>query len=261
MKGHDVAALGRSLPFRGFAGGGDLVIAVAHLVADHGPGASLARQAVAHSITRGFAFDREVKLPAAAGGMACHCLALRYSGSSYGSGARAHVQNEHRRRDADRVYATSLGRVGSPLSPRRNYSLAGARQQPSHDLLERIAPKFHIRIATTVMEFVLLYRFLGERRNLFFGLSLVFRKSPPFANYFSARIVVCFHVCGSLVRPALTYSCAADWPILHGWPRDGCHSERPISRLAEGLYAVAPRRSESAYAAFFPYAISFSIGN
>ena len=55
------------------------------------------------------------------------------------------------------------------------------------------------------MELVLLYRFLGERRNLFFGLSLVFRKSPPFANDFSARIVVCFHVCGSLVRPTVTY--------------------------------------------------------
>jgi hypothetical protein len=44
MKGHEVAALGRSHPLCGFAGGGDLVIAVARLVADHGPGASLARQ-------------------------------------------------------------------------------------------------------------------------------------------------------------------------------------------------------------------------
>ena len=89
MKDHEVAALGRSLPLRGFAGDGDLVTAVARLVADHGPGASLAGQAVAHSITRGFAFDREVKLPAAAGGMKCHLLGSWYSGSGYGSA------NEH----------------------------------------------------------------------------------------------------------------------------------------------------------------------
>jgi hypothetical protein len=80
-----------------------------------------------------------------------------------------------------------------------------------------MAPKSRVRIATTVMELALLYRFLGERRNLFFGLSLVFRKSPPFANDFSARIVVCFHVCGSLVRPAVTYGRAADWSILQWW--------------------------------------------
>jgi hypothetical protein len=40
MKGHGVAAVGRSLPLRGFADDGDLVIAVARLVADHGTGAS-----------------------------------------------------------------------------------------------------------------------------------------------------------------------------------------------------------------------------
>ena len=34
------------------------------------------------------------------------------------------------------------------------------------------------------MELVLLYRLLGEGRNLFFGLSLVLRKSPPFAMIF-----------------------------------------------------------------------------
>jgi hypothetical protein len=42
------------------------------LVADHGAGASLACQAVAHGIARGFAFDCEVKLTATAGGVACH---------------------------------------------------------------------------------------------------------------------------------------------------------------------------------------------
>jgi len=75
MKGHGVSAVGRSLPLRGFAGDGDLVIAVARLVADHGTGASLTRQAVAHGVARGFAFNGEVELPAAAGGMACHCSA------------------------------------------------------------------------------------------------------------------------------------------------------------------------------------------
>jgi hypothetical protein len=87
-----------------------------------------------------------------------------------------------------------------------------------------MAPKSRVRIATTVMELVLLYRFLGERRNLFFGLSLVFRESPPFANDFSARIVVCFHVRSSLVRPAVTY---------------GLHAARPIGPT---------------YAVFLPYA-------
>jgi len=72
MKGHHVPAIGRPPPLRGFAGDGDLVIAVARLIADHGAGPSLARQAVAHSVARGFAVDRKLKLPATAGGMACH---------------------------------------------------------------------------------------------------------------------------------------------------------------------------------------------
>jgi hypothetical protein len=79
MKGHGVATVGLSLPLRGFAGDGDLVIAVARLVADHGTGASLTRQAVAHGVARGFAFDCEVKLSAAAGGITCHSSAPRYS--------------------------------------------------------------------------------------------------------------------------------------------------------------------------------------
>jgi hypothetical protein len=47
------------------------------------------------------------------------------------------------------------------------------------------------------MELVLLGRLFGECRNLFFGLSLFLRKGHPFANDFSARLVV-FHVRGSL---------------------------------------------------------------
>jgi hypothetical protein len=65
--------------------------------------------------------------------------------------------------------------------------LAGARQQPSHDLLERIAPKFRVRIATTVMELVLLNRFLGERRNLFFGLSLNLSIGTYLLRFFRAH--------------------------------------------------------------------------
>jgi hypothetical protein len=75
MKCHEVAALGCPLPLRGFAADGNLVIVEARLVADHGAGASLTRQAVAHGVARGFAFNGEVELPAAAGGMACHCSA------------------------------------------------------------------------------------------------------------------------------------------------------------------------------------------
>ena len=72
MKGHDVAAVCRPFPRRGFSGNRHLLISEARLVADHGAGASLACQAVAQGIARGFAFDREVKLTATAGGVACH---------------------------------------------------------------------------------------------------------------------------------------------------------------------------------------------
>ena len=48
------------------------------------------------------------------------------------------------------------------------------------------------RVAPTAMELVLLYRLFGECRHLFFGLSLVLRKGHPFANDFSADLVV-FH--------------------------------------------------------------------
>jgi hypothetical protein len=46
------------------------------------------------------------------------------------------------------------------------------------------------------MELVLLGRLFGECHNLFFGVSLILRKRHPFANDFSARLVV-FHVRGS----------------------------------------------------------------
>jgi tetratricopeptide (TPR) repeat protein len=66
--GHDVAALGRPRPRRGLAGKRHLLEPKARLVADHGPSAALALQAVTHSDARWFALNRKLKLPAAAGG-------------------------------------------------------------------------------------------------------------------------------------------------------------------------------------------------
>jgi hypothetical protein len=93
MEGHGIAAIGRPRPLRRFAGDRDLVIAVARLVADHGAGASLTREAVAHGIARGFAFNGELKLATAAGGVVCHCAApwSKAESSGYGSGARSRI--------------------------------------------------------------------------------------------------------------------------------------------------------------------------
>ena len=71
------------------------------------------------------------------------------------------------------------------------------------------------------MELVLLGRLFGECRNLFFGLSLILRKGHPFANDFSARLVV-FHVRGSSAyllwdsgaRPRVTYGRDKSAPIF-----------------------------------------------
>ncbi len=68
-KGQGVAAFGCPRPRRSLAGEGDLLAAEACLVADHGAGAALARQAVAHGDARWLALDRKVKLTAAAGGV------------------------------------------------------------------------------------------------------------------------------------------------------------------------------------------------
>ena len=72
MKGHRVAAFGRPRPGRSLAGKGDLLQAKARLVADHGPSAALALQAVTQGDARWFALNRDVKLPAAAGGTTGH---------------------------------------------------------------------------------------------------------------------------------------------------------------------------------------------
>ena len=63
-----VAAFSRPLPRRRFAIEGDLFAAEPRLVADDGAGTALAFQAVAHGDSRWFAVNREVKLPATAGG-------------------------------------------------------------------------------------------------------------------------------------------------------------------------------------------------
>ena len=88
--------------------------------------------------------------------------------------------------------------------------LAGARQEPSHYFLVRIAPKFQARMSSTTMELVLLGRLFGECRNLLFGLSLVLRKGHPFANDFSARLVV-FLFRGSL-------ACQTETPLASRTP-------------------------------------------
>ena len=69
MKGQRVAAFGFARPRRSLAGDRDLLAAEARLVAEHGAGAALALQAVAHGDARRVALDRQVKLPAAAGGV------------------------------------------------------------------------------------------------------------------------------------------------------------------------------------------------
>ena len=58
----------QSRPSRGLTGKGDLVELKTRLVADHGAGAALALQAVAHGDARWFTLNRELKLSAAAGG-------------------------------------------------------------------------------------------------------------------------------------------------------------------------------------------------
>src|SRR5262249_33106501 len=65
-----VPAVGRARPLSGFPREGDLFATKARLVADHGAGAALARQAVTHRDARGLALDGEVELAAAAGGAA-----------------------------------------------------------------------------------------------------------------------------------------------------------------------------------------------
>jgi hypothetical protein len=72
MKGDRVAAFGRPHPRRSLSDDGDLLAGKTRLVADHGAGAALALQAVAHGNARWFALNRKVKLPAAAGGASGH---------------------------------------------------------------------------------------------------------------------------------------------------------------------------------------------
>ena len=68
MEGQRLAVFGGPRPYRAPAGEGDLFAAKARLVAEHGAGAALAFQAMAHGNARWFTLDRKVKLPATAGG-------------------------------------------------------------------------------------------------------------------------------------------------------------------------------------------------
>lgn len=64
-----IAACGCARPLRHRAGEGDLVAGKARLVAEHGTGAPLALEAVAHGDAHRLAFNREVELAAIAGGV------------------------------------------------------------------------------------------------------------------------------------------------------------------------------------------------
>src|SRR5262249_35386562 len=65
-EGQHVAAFGRARPLRGGAGEGDLRAPEAPLIAEHGPSAPLALQAMAHGDAHGLAFDSKMELPAVA---------------------------------------------------------------------------------------------------------------------------------------------------------------------------------------------------
>jgi len=80
--GQRVAAFGCPQPRRGITGDGNLLAAKACLVANHGAGAALARQAVTHGDARWFALNRKVKPPTAAGGV---------SGGGHGSAPRLSI--------------------------------------------------------------------------------------------------------------------------------------------------------------------------
>ena len=69
MKGQRVATFGTPRLRRSVTGEADLLASETRLVADHGAGPTLALQAVAHGDARWFTLNRQVKLPAAAGGV------------------------------------------------------------------------------------------------------------------------------------------------------------------------------------------------
>src|ERR1700685_3685074 len=68
MESKRITAFGGSHPRHRVAVDGDLLAAEPRLVADDGARAALALQAMAHGDARWFALNREVKLPATAGG-------------------------------------------------------------------------------------------------------------------------------------------------------------------------------------------------
>jgi hypothetical protein len=68
MKGHGVAAFGRPRLGHAFTAKGDMLEPKARLVADYGPGAALALQAVAHGDARWFAVNCQMKLATIADG-------------------------------------------------------------------------------------------------------------------------------------------------------------------------------------------------
>jgi hypothetical protein len=100
MEGQRIAAFRGPRPRRSLAGKGDLLSAEPRLIAEHGAGAALALQAMAHGDARWFALDRKLKLPAAAGGASdghdqapslSICASLAPTSKRCTNGGRAHL--------------------------------------------------------------------------------------------------------------------------------------------------------------------------
>src|SRR5262245_8241794 len=119
MKRQQVAAFGLPRPCRGLARDGDLLAAEARLVADHRTGATLTLQAVAHGDPRRLALERQLKLPAAAGGApAGHgSTPLCRAGEHRAAGAGREAANAERRKSKPSV--PQAGRVADGPFRRR----------------------------------------------------------------------------------------------------------------------------------------------
>src|SRR6266581_4435691 len=100
---HHARAFGCPISRRSLAGEGDLLAPEARLVAKYCTGTALARQTVTRGDTHRFAFDREVKLPTAAGGVS----------GGHGSAPRLLIVAECRL-DLRTTHQTQWGRARSP---------------------------------------------------------------------------------------------------------------------------------------------------
>jgi hypothetical protein len=95
VEGEHIATLGRARPGSGLAGDGDLLAVKPRLIADHGTGAALALQAMAHGDARGLTLDGERELAAAAGGLA-HAMMAPVPRCAHYSAKWGRVPIDHR---------------------------------------------------------------------------------------------------------------------------------------------------------------------